>query len=162
MSRAFLGLGSNLGDKAANIREAVRLLEVDPDTQVVARSSFYSTAPVGYLDQDDFINAVVEIQTSRSPLELLGLCHQIEQSLGRIRILRWGPRTMDMDILWYDDVVLESPELTLPHPRMSERAFVLVPLAEIAPEIVLGGQTAEAWLKSTDASNVKVLSGESW
>ena len=134
--RAFVGLGTNLGDKKENLQTALQLLET-PETQVVSVSSFYVTEPVGYADQDDFLNAVAELRTLRSPRELLALAQSIEQELHRVRTIKNGPRTIDVDILLYDDLVTDDPLLTLPHPRMAERLFVLVPLAEIAPLAVI-------------------------
>ncbi len=134
--RAFVGLGTNLGDKKENLQTALQLLKT-PETQVVSVSSFYVTEPVGYADQDNFLNAVAELRTLRSPRELLALAQSIEQELHRVRTIKNGPRTIDVDILLYDDLVTDDPLLTLPHPRMTERLFVLVPLAEIAPLAVI-------------------------
>jgi len=131
---AYIGLGSNVGDKAASCRKALDLL--GRIGRVVRVSSFYSTEPIGYPDQDDFINAVAELETGLSPLALLAACHVIEDELGRSRLLRWGPRTIDLDILLYGDQVMNSTELTIPHPLMAARRFVLVPLCEIAPQAV--------------------------
>lgn len=162
MSRAFLGLGSNMGDKAEHLRAAVRLLEAEPAVRVFIRSSFYASAPVGYLEQDDFVNAVVGIETQLSPDALLVLCQKIEYALNRVRTIHWGPRTIDLDILLYDALTLNLPDLILPHQRMHERAFVLVPLAEIAPYAELKGQTVKAWLKTLEIKEIKVLKNEKW
>ncbi len=129
---AFIGLGSNIGDKSATCRRALELLS--KAGRVIRVSSFYCTEPVGYPDQESFINAVVEIETGLSPIALLAACHVIEDELGRRRLLRWGPRTIDLDILLYGDQVINGAELTIPHPLMTKRGFVLVPLGEIAPE----------------------------
>lgn len=157
MARAFLGLGSNLGDKVENLREAVRLIGEGPQTQVVSKSSLYATAPVGYLDQDDFVNGVIEIETGLTPEALLALCQSVEQSLRRVRLIRWGPRTIDVDVLLYQGVVSSDPFLTLPHPRMHERAFVLVPLAEIDAGLEVSGKTVEAWLVGLEAGDIQRL-----
>lgn len=157
MPRAYLGLGSNLGDKVENLREAVMLIDEGPQTQVVAKSSLYATAPVGYLDQDDFVNGVIEIETELTPEELLALCQSVEQSLRRVRLIRWGPRTIDVDVLLYEDVVSLDPVLTLPHPRMHERAFVLVPLSELNAGLEISGKTVEAWLAGLDAVDIQRL-----
>lgn len=157
MARAYLGLGSNLGDKVENLREAVRLIGEDPQTQVVAKSSLYATAPVGYLDQDDFVNGVVEIETGLTPEALLALCQSVEQALRRVRVIRWGPRTIDVDMLFYEGVVSADPVLTLPHPRVHERAFVLVPLAELDAGLEISGKTVEAWLSGVDAGDIQRL-----
>lgn len=157
MARAYLGLGSNLGDKVENLREAVRLIDEGPQTQVTGKSALYATAPVGYLDQDDFVNGVVEIETGLTPEALLALCQSVEQSLRRVRLIRWGPRTIDVDVLLYEGVVSSDPVLTLPHPRAHERAFVLVPLAELDAGLMISGKTVEAWLAGVDTSDIQRL-----
>jgi len=129
---AYIGIGSNVGDGAANCRKAIELLS--GAGRVVSVSSLYHTEPVGRHEQDDFINAVAAVETDRSPGELLKVCQAIEDGLGRKRGIRWGPRTADLDILLYGDVVCSQPELTIPHPQMAVRKFVLAPLAEIAPD----------------------------
>jgi 2-amino-4-hydroxy-6-hydroxymethyldihydropteridine diphosphokinase len=138
-----LGLGSNVGDREANIRAAVAGLAAWPGVSVTRVSSLYETAPVGYVDQADFLNAVACVETALPPEELLAACLAVEKGLGRERKVRWGPRTIDIDVLLYDDVVMATPALTLPHPRLHERCFVLVPLAEVAPDTpVYAGRTA--------------------
>lgn len=137
--KAVLGLGSNMGDRAANLAAAVKALEHLPGTRVIALSSLYETDPVGYLDQPDFYNQAAVVDTALSPRALLGGCLGIEAALGRVRGRRYGPRVVDLDLLLYEGTVSRDPELTLPHPRMMERAFVLVPLAELFPDhIALG------------------------
>jgi 2-amino-4-hydroxy-6-hydroxymethyldihydropteridine diphosphokinase len=131
---AYIGLGSNLGDRERNVLQAVELLAAS--VQVTAVSSLYCTEPVGRGDQADFINAAVQIGTTLSAAELLSLCRSIEDRMGRSRDERWGPRTIDLDILLYGDAVLDLPGLVVPHPRMAGRRFVLEPLAEIAPQAV--------------------------
>lgn len=133
MALAYLGLGGNLGDREVNLRAAVGALR--EHGEVVAASSLYETAPVGYLDQPPFLNAVVALETELSARELMRAVLRSEQSLGRERTFRNAPRTVDVDLLFYDDVVSDDPDVTLPHPRLHERAFVLVPLAEIAPDL---------------------------
>lgn len=140
---AYLGLGANLGDRADNLRRAVALLAATPGIRLRRLSSVYETEPVGYRDQPRFLNQVAEVETDLAPQALLACARAVEAALGRTRGVRWGPRTMDVDILLYDEVSLAEPDLVLPHPRLTERAFVLVPLAEIAPALVLpGGRTA--------------------
>lgn len=134
MAIAYIGLGANLGDRAAALREAVRRLGELGD--VVAVSSLYETDPVGFLDQPAFLNAAVKVETSLPPDDLMTALLSIEGDLGRTRTFRNAPRTLDLDLLLVDDLVLDVPGLTLPHPRFHERAFVLAPLAEIAPEVV--------------------------
>ena len=129
--KSFIGLGSNLGDRRETLTRAVRDI---PDKHAV--SGLYETAPIGGPSQGAFLNLVVEIQTSVSPYDLLTVCQQLETSAGRVRKERWGPRTLDVDVLLYGDLELNDPELTIPHPRMNERAFVLFPLADLAPELV--------------------------
>ncbi len=131
---AYIALGSNMGDKIASCRKALDLLS--RAGRVTKVSSFYSTEPVGYPEQEDFINAVAELETNLTPLALLAVCHVIEDKLGRSRLLHWGPRTIDLDILLYGDQVVDNSELTIPHPLMTERKFVLIPLCEIAPQAV--------------------------
>ncbi len=131
---AYLGLGSNAGDSRSYIGQAISMLT--ESVQVVRVSSLYRTEPVGYREQEYFINAVAEIETDRSADDLLALCRSVEDRLGRERTRRWGPRTIDLDILLYGETVVNSPALVIPHPRMTERKFVLVPLAEIAPGAV--------------------------
>ena len=133
----YLGFGSNLGDRKANVREAIERLDAIRDTSVKHVSSLYESAPVGYTDQPGFINSVAEIQTDLSPRELLSAVLGIESDMGRVRNTHWGPRVIDIDILVYDAIRMETPELTIPHPRMAERRFVLDPLVEIAPGLIL-------------------------
>ncbi len=136
MARVFVGIGSNLGDRSALLQQALDDCRMMPLTAVVCSSSVYETSPVGMHEQPQFLNAVIELSTSLVPLELLRQLKIIEKKLGRKDTTRWGPRTIDLDILLYDDSVIESDELTIPHPRMTERKFVLVPLVELDPAVV--------------------------
>jgi 2-amino-4-hydroxy-6-hydroxymethyldihydropteridine diphosphokinase len=130
--RTFLGLGSNLGNREAYLREAV-----DSLSGVVAISDLYETDPVGGPDgQGPYLNLVIELDTELSPRELLGVCHRLESAADRIREQRWGPRTLDIDILWTAGEPVDEPDLQIPHPRMYERRFVMAPLADLAPDIV--------------------------
>ena len=142
MVRAYVALGANIGEPVRHLRAAAADLVALPGTRVVARSSLYRSAPVGLVDQPDFINAVVAIDTPLEPLPLLHALLAIEARHGRVRSVPNAPRTLDLDLLMHGAAVLESPELTLPHPRMHERAFVLLPLLEIAPDAVLPGRGA--------------------
>lgn len=141
MARAFIALGSNLSNPgrqpADEVRLALRELDTLTDTRLLSHSSLYRTAPVGYDNQPDFINAVAELETSLSPLALLHAILALENQHGRERPFPNAPRVLDLDVLLYDQVSINSPELTVPHPRMHERGFVLLPLAEIAPELAL-------------------------
>lgn len=133
--RVFLGLGSNVGDRLRRIERAIEALGADPRVEVVARAPLYETEPWGYQAQRRFLNTVVEIRTALPPLELLRKLQEIEKALGRRRRERWGPREIDLDLLLYGDRVLEAEGLRVPHPHLHERAFVLVPLAELAPRV---------------------------
>jgi 2-amino-4-hydroxy-6-hydroxymethyldihydropteridine diphosphokinase len=137
---AFIGLGSNLADPLVQVRQALTELESISGTRVTARSSLYRTSPVGYLEQPDFINAAASVQTTLKPQALLAALLAIETRHGRKRATRNAPRTLDLDLLLYGEEVLEQDGLTLPHPRLHERAFVLAPLAEIAPEAMVPGR----------------------
>jgi 2-amino-4-hydroxy-6-hydroxymethyldihydropteridine diphosphokinase len=135
VSTAYVGIGSNLESPRAHVEAALADLDRVPDTRVVKRSSLYRSAPVGYASQPEFVNAVAELSTGLPAERLLGELQQIEAAHGRLRSFRDAPRTLDLDLLLYDDEVRCSPSLTLPHPRMHERAFVLQPLVEIAPAV---------------------------
>lgn len=154
---AVVALGSNMGDKAARIDEAIALLTEDGRVRLVARSGNYRTAPWGNTDQDWFVNACVSVATDLSAAALLARCQEVENRMGRVRTQHWGPRVIDVDLLVYRDTVADDPRLTLPHPRITERAFVLVPLADVAPELELGGRTVSDWLASIDRSDVVAI-----
>lgn len=141
---AFIGLGSNLLNPSEQVLQAMQAIGRLPDTRVVACSSLYRSAPVGYLDQPDFINAVVKIETALAPVALLQALLALEQENGRTREFQNAPRTLDLDVLLYDDIRHHQHGLTLPHPQMHKRAFVLQPLLEIAPECVIPGVGAAA------------------
>ena len=130
---AYLGLGSNLGDKKGYLDQAVKMLGERPDCRVEKLSSYLVTKPYGGVEQDDFLNACLALKTLLSPEELLERLHEIEQAAHRERLIHWGPRTLDLDILLYDDLILETEDLVIPHPGMHLRDFVLKPLREIAP-----------------------------
>lgn len=134
MSFAYIALGSNLGDKEKNLRRALLLL-TQQGVEVVRVSSFLSTEPYGVTDQPQFLNAVACVRTSLAPLALLDVLLATELAMGRVRLRHWGERNIDLDLLLYEDVVLDTPRLRLPHPDMQNRDFVLLPLAEIAPEL---------------------------
>jgi 2-amino-4-hydroxy-6-hydroxymethyldihydropteridine diphosphokinase len=154
---AILGLGSNLGDKRANIARAIEHLTADGALRLVARSRDYRSAPWGKTDQDWFVNACVSVATNLGPREVLERCFEAERELRRVRQERWGPRTLDCDVLVFRDVVMNTPELTLPHSRITERAFVLVPMIEVAPDQFISGRLASEWLKLLDADDVVAI-----
>lgn len=139
MARAHIGFGGNEGEVEDNLRSALKAIQGLPQTRIVRVSSLYRTTPEGVLDQADFVNGVLEVDTGLEPLGLLQALLRIEASLGRTRVVRWGPRTVDLDLLLWEGCALDTPELTLPHPRMHERAFVLVPFTEIRPDAVHPG-----------------------
>jgi 2-amino-4-hydroxy-6-hydroxymethyldihydropteridine diphosphokinase len=131
--RAYLGIGSNLGDRLAHLQHAVDGLAATAGITVVAVSPVYETTPVGGPPQPDYLNAVVAVDTTLTPRELLEVAHRLEAQAERVRAEQWGPRTLDVDVLLVDGELVEEPDLVVPHPRMSERAFVLVPLADLDP-----------------------------
>lgn len=151
MSRSYLGIGSNLGDRLENLESAVRGLSV-AGSVVVAVSSVYRTEPVGLKEQPEFLNAVVAVDTELTPRGLLALAQEVERAAGRDRSVRWGPRTLDVDILLYEDAEVDDPDLEIPHPRLAERRFALEPLVEIAPDATLpDGTTARGLLERLGA-----------
>jgi len=157
VSTAYLGLGGNLGDRLNYLVEAVRALNTEPGVSVEKVSSIYETTPVGVVDQPYFLNLVVQVTTALSARELLMRCLRIETNFGRVRTERWGPRTLDVDVLWFDGKSVNEPDLTLPHPRMATRAFVLVPLAEIAPMLLLESMRIDVLAASLDQSGLRLL-----
>lgn len=137
---AWIALGANLDDPVSQVESAIAALGGMPGTQLVAHSSLYRSAPWGYADQPDFVNAVARVSTQLAARELLAQMLALEDRRGRVRSVRNGPRTLDLDLLLYDDVCIDEPELVVPHPRMHERAFVLVPLLEVDPDAVVPGR----------------------
>lgn len=137
----YLGLGSNLGDRANYLQQAIQRIAETEGIHLLRCSSIYETEPVGYTEQPSFLNQVVQVMTTLAPEPLLRILQRIELDLGRKREIRWGPRTIDIDILVYHDIRMQTETLTLPHPRMNERTFVLIPLSEIAPTLKLPGDT---------------------
>lgn len=136
MIKAYLGLGSNVGDRVAQLDEAIRILNASHGVTVTKVSPIYETEPVGYVDQPQFLNLCLEVQTLLTAQELLQVCMETEQQLHRVRDIRWGPRTLDVDILLYGNQIIDEKDLVVPHARMFERAFVLIPLNDIASDVV--------------------------
>ena len=159
MADVLIALGGNVGDVRATLVRAITLISLQTEGTLLARSADYETPPWGGIPQPPFINACIRMEIAREPRALLATLHEIERELGRDRTVerRWGPRTLDLDLLVYDDVAVESPDLTLPHPRLFERAFVLVPLAEIAPDRVIGGKTVAAALAAVSTEGIRRL-----
>jgi 2-amino-4-hydroxy-6-hydroxymethyldihydropteridine diphosphokinase len=153
--RAYVGFGANLGDPASTLRAAAA--EVGRRAgRVSAASPVYRSAPVGVTDQPPFLNAVAALDTPLPADELLDVLLAVEAEHGRVREVRWGPRTLDLDLIAYGDEVRDDPRLILPHPRAHEREFVLRPLCDVAPELVLGGRTAREWLAELDPQGVEL------
>lgn len=144
---AYIGLGANIGNCEDTVRRAIEDIAKLPQTALTRQSSLYRTPPWGKTDQPSFVNAVVQIHTSLTPPVLLTCCQNIEKELGRVRYEHWGPRIIDIDLLHVDGVRLQTATLTLPHPYLTRRAFVLVPLCEIAPELTIRGLTVSQWLE---------------
>jgi 2-amino-4-hydroxy-6-hydroxymethyldihydropteridine diphosphokinase len=138
-TRAFLGIGSNLGDRLGSLQAAADRLASSEGVRLVASSRVYETEPVGGPDQPEFLNVVVEVDTDLTARELLTTCLGVERDLGRIRDVRWGPRTVDVDLLIFDRAVIDEPGLVVPHPRAHERSFAVMPLLELEPDPVLAG-----------------------
>lgn len=136
-NKAYIALGSNMGDRFGYLTQAIILLESHENIAVENTSSIYETDPVGFTDQDQFLNMAIQVRTSLGPMELLDTCLEIELKLGRKREMKWGPRTLDLDILLFSHENIETEKLTIPHPRMSERAFVILPLLEMDPNLTL-------------------------
>ena len=159
MADVLIALGGNVGDVRATFRKAIANICGMTQAALLAQSSDYSTPPWGNLAQPSFINACIEIETSLDPHALLFTLHKIESKFGRDRAheTRWGPRTLDLDLLAYDDVSIQKPELTLPHPRLFERAFVLVPLVEIAPDRIIAGLGIAAALAQLSTQGIERL-----
>ena len=158
--RAFVGMGGNIGDVANTLMEAIWALEALPQTSVRSQSDLYRSPPWGRTDQAEFMNAVVELQTRLAPSILLDSLIEIEERFGRVRNAdeRWGPRTLDLDLLLYGDQTIQVPGLCIPHPHLHERAFVLVPLAQIAPNLDVPGQGRVAdLLADIDASAITLI-----
>ena len=161
MRIAYLSLGSNMGDLGANLRFALKSLSERDGIQPLRGSAIYETSARGPVKQDNFLNACIELETSLPPDELLTVCQEIELAAGRTREVRWGPRTLDIDILLYDDISVDTPRLTIPHPRMKDRMFVLVPLMELEETVPVLGSLADL-LESLPPQGLIVRTDEQW
>lgn len=160
MSTAVIALGSNLDDPASHVHRAVQDIAGLPGIAITHRSRLYRTSPVGGPDQPDYVNAIVVVSTTREPAELLADLQSIEGRHGRIRDVRWGPRTLDLDLIAYDDITHTDPDLELPHPRAHERAFVLVPWQDADPSAILTGHGSVAQvLRDLDCTDCIALDG---
>ncbi|NHC05158.1 2-amino-4-hydroxy-6-hydroxymethyldihydropteridine diphosphokinase [Azonexus fungiphilus] len=158
MSLAYIALGANLGDPAATVNAAFAALDRLPHSRLLAKSALYRTAPVGIADQPEFVNAAARLETTLAPEALLDALLDIEQVFGRVRAERNGPRTLDLDLLLYDELRLATPRLILPHPRLHLRAFVLQPLAELAPDLALPGRgRLAAWLPAVANQGIRKI-----
>ena len=144
--QVYLSLGSNLGNRGSYLQQALELLAKVPEIRITTRSSSYETKPWGYVNQPDFLNMAASLQTTLPPEDLLAVLKKTEDTLGRTHVDKWGPRTIDLDILTYDDLELFTDRLKLPHPDMTKRRFVLEPLTEIAPNLLVKGKTVREWL----------------
>ncbi|MEM9329741.1 MAG: 2-amino-4-hydroxy-6-hydroxymethyldihydropteridine diphosphokinase [Pseudomonadota bacterium] len=163
MAISFLALGGNIGDVVTNMAGALQCLNRSRHSDVVSVSKVYRTPPWGIKEQDWFHNACAKLSTALEPLELLHECLKIEKSFHRERGLRWGPRTLDLDILLYEDQTIDLDNLTIPHPRMHERLFVMQPLADIAPEIEILGRTSVQWCQQMETDGLeKIALPEDW
>lgn len=154
---ATIGLGSNIGDKAGNIDRAIALLTEDGAARCVAASRKYRSAPWGVTDQDWFVNACIAVATDLSAEALLRRCQDVEQKMGRMRLEKWGPRIIDVDVLTYRDEEIRSADLTVPHPFIAQRAFVLLPLRDIAPDLRIGGKSLDDMILALDADGTVPL-----
>ncbi len=155
MTPAFIALGANLGDPISQLREAAQRLRDTAGLHSVQLSPIYFSAPVGVVDQPRFANAAVQLETSLSAHELLAVCHSVERAMGRVRTVRWGPRTIDLDLIFFGTLRVVDETLTLPHPRWSERAFVVQPIYDLAPDLVIDGISLRDTLARLDRTDLQ-------
>jgi len=160
--RTYLALGSNLGDRMGYLQQAVTKLAQEADIRIVKKARIYETAPYGDVPQDDFLNTVVAVETTLSPDNLLQVIHRIEAELDRKRVVRWGPRTIDIDILLMNGLEINTPSLTIPHQELTKRAFVLIPLQDVYDEEMLFGKSLPEWIDAAGNAQDVTLSKESW
>jgi len=155
--KVAISLGSNLGDKASNIDAAIALLTDEGDVRLVRRSRNFATEPWGKTDQDWFVNACVVVATKLSARDLLERCQEIERRMGRVPTEKWGPRIIDLDLLIYGDAAIREPDLVLPHPHIGERAFVLAPLMDVAPDLKIGGRSVRELHAAIDLTGIRPI-----
>lgn len=155
MNKAYLGLGTNMGDKQAYLKEACKIISDNTNINIVKISKVYKTKAWGYTNQDDFLNICIEVDTNLSPEELLEVCHEVENKLNRVRVIRWGPRTIDVDILFFNNIISTDENLILPHPRIKERAFVLIPLMDLNKELAIDNKTISYYLSNLEKEELK-------
>lgn len=155
MNKAYLGLGTNMGDKQAYLKEACKIISDNTNINIVKISKVYKTKAWGYTNQDDFLNICIEVDTNLSPEELLEVCHEVENKLNRVRVIRWGPRTIDVDILFFNNIISTDENLILPHPRIKERAFVLIPLMDLNKELSIDNKTISYYLSNLEKEELK-------
>lgn len=161
MNKAYLSLGTNIGDREFYLRQACKILKENSKINILKISKVYETKAWGYTEQEDFLNICVEIETTVSPVELLEVCHFIEEKLHRVRTIRWGPRTIDVDILFFNNIISKDENLTLPHPRIKERAFVLIPLMDLNKELNIDNKSISYYfskLSKAERNEVKAVS----
>ncbi|WP_373599495.1 2-amino-4-hydroxy-6-hydroxymethyldihydropteridine diphosphokinase [Paraclostridium bifermentans] len=151
MNKAYLGLGTNIGDRVNYLSQAIKILDSEKDIIITKKSKLYETKAWGYTNQDDFLNMCIEIETKLNPNELLKKCQNVEKELNRERKIRWGPRTIDVDILFFNDIILQEENLEIPHPRIGERAFVLIPLIDLNEKLKINEISITKYLESLTA-----------
>lgn len=155
MNKAYLGLGTNIGNRENYLREAVEIINNNQEIKILKVSKVYETKAWGLKEQDDFLNLCVEIETELNPQELLEVCHKVEEELNRVRTIRWGPRTIDVDILFFNDMLSLDENLTLPHPRIKERAFVLIPLMDLNTNLLIDNKTISYYLNKLSKDEIE-------
>lgn len=155
MNKAYLGLGTNIGNRENYLREAVEIINNNQEIKILKVSKVYETKAWGLKEQDDFLNLCVEIETKLNPQELLEVCHKVEEELNRVRTIRWGPRTIDVDILFFNDMLSLDENLTLPHPRIKERAFVLIPLMDLNTNLLIDNKTISYYLNKLSKDEIE-------
>ncbi|GAA0861871.1 2-amino-4-hydroxy-6-hydroxymethyldihydropteridine diphosphokinase [Paraclostridium tenue] len=148
MNKSYLGLGTNIGDRLNYLNQALKILNSHSDIKVSKKSKVYETKAWGYTEQADFLNMCIEIETNLEPNDLLHVCQDVERKLNRERKIRWGPRTIDVDILFFNDIILQEENLEIPHPRIKERAFVLIPLIDLNNKLKIDNVSIDEYLKS--------------